>query len=719
MTVDNKLFKQTIPKIHPLSLQRNKFWKEEKRRCIEGFWAEGKWMPGVLYFFVNHWHIELNLTANSKQKVVSKPFLRDLEWEKGYVHAEARGFSGFVEDEYESCHRVLKSKTFEKDIRYLSKEVLTRLKTPKGDWKKYVPAREYLRRIHTKNLGQPLYDNFALNVVDIESRGTGKSFWGSCMIAHNFLTDGVTSYADLKLKPTSETLVGAIDSFYSNGILKKVQLGLDNLEGGIEFQGDYYPPPLSKSYSGSWASGKTVIALTEVQKGNSWLKVGSKSKIQHRTFASNPFAGNGTRPGFTLIEEVGFMDNLQEALGQLKECTANGAAKFGTIWMTGTGGDMSGGATEAVKAVFYDPEAFDCVPFVDEWEGNAKPIGFFVPAWKGLNQFKDEQGNTDEIAALGFLMDERRIAGQAKSKQPLNDELQQRPIKPSEAFLVTSGNVFPVADLKDHLNWLRAQPDDDVRGDKGTFTLNKDNTVTWKPDLEDKLTPCIYPMKEKDDTTGAVVIWEHPDESADYGYYIAGCDPYDLDKAPNSVSLGSFVLMRRAGLGNNHDKIVAEYTARPETAKDFYETGRRLLMYYGATCLHENEKNQIKMYFEQKHSLSLLAYTPTVLKANQASKVSRMYGQHMSKVVKNELELLTRDWLQGSAGEGTLNLHHIYSEPLLEELIAYNEDGNFDRVIALMLAICLQGQFHQIVVEKKEEIKKDPFFERKLFTNRR
>jgi hypothetical protein len=226
-------------------------------------------------------------------------------------------------------------------------------------------------------------------------------------------------------------------------------------------------------------------------------------------------------------------------------------------------------------------------------------------------------------------------------------------------------------------------------------------------------------MKEKDDTTGAVQIWEHPADHSDYGWYVAGNDPYDLDSAPNSVSLGSLIIMRRATVGgSNHDKIVAEYTARPSTAKDFYETCRRLLLYYDAKCLHENEKNQIKTYFEQKHSLSLLAYTPTVLKSNQNTKVSRVYGQNMSGAQKTELEIYVRDWLMAPAGEGTMNMHHIYSEPLIEELIAYNNDGNFDRVIALMLAVCLKEQFHHVVVEEKEELQKDPFFERRLYRKR-
>jgi hypothetical protein len=174
--------------------------------------------------------------------------------------------------------------------------------------------------------------------------------------------------------------------------------------------------------------------------------------------------------------------------------------------------------------------------------------------------------------------------------------------------------------------------------------------------------------------------------------------------------------MKKSSIGyDNHDKVVAEYTGRPKSAKEFYENCRRLLMYYKATCLYENNFNGLKAYFEQKNSLYLLANTPTVLKANISSSVSRVYGQHMTKQVKDELELYLRDWLLEEVGDGKLNLHHIYSTPILDELIYYNETGNFDWVIALMLTICLKAQMHHVKVSEKRKEAKDSFFTRKLF----
>jgi hypothetical protein len=73
----------------------------------------------------------------------------------------------------------------------------------------------------------------------------------------------------------------------------------------------------------------------------------------------------------------------------------------------------------------------------------------------------------------------------------------------------------------------------------------------------------------------------------------------------------------------------------------------------------------------------------------------------MTKQIKSEIELYTRDWLEEEIGDGRLNLHKIYSQPLLKELISYNDHGNFDRVIAFMLTILHTLQNHHMRVTEK------------------
>lgn len=56
--------------------------------------------------------------------------------------------------------------------------------TKDGSLKQYVPARDYLRKIHRTNLGKPLYENEAKDFMWLTARGIGKSYITSAVILH-------------------------------------------------------------------------------------------------------------------------------------------------------------------------------------------------------------------------------------------------------------------------------------------------------------------------------------------------------------------------------------------------------------------------------------------------------------------------------------------------------------------------------------------------------
>lgn len=719
----DKCVEESVPKLNPFSVKYKQYWANAKRKIFEGYWiehnGEWKWMPPGLALYVNYWTIELKKkNSKSKNKVLGRPRLRDIEWIKGYVHAWARGFSGFEFDDKYSCHKVLTFTDRDEVIPYLEDHVRESLYSKDGKLKEYKHPLKYLYEYQSENLGKPYFYNTSLNIIDIECRNIGKSFISSCFTAHNFLTDGMMDYDEYRdlivtdEKPTSETLVGAIDSKYSKGLISKMFTGLNNLPGAVTLGETLFPSPLGKKFTGSLEAGKTMQSSYDKKVGGQWVKAGSGSKIHHRTFMDNEFAANGTRPGFSTVDEVGFMGNLEPVLGQMAECTTADGYKFGTIWMTGTGGDMEGGSTESVKRVFYSPHQYECAEFDDIFENKGK-IGFFVPAWMALDEFRDEFGNVDKDKALKKLLKERQDKASGKSKQALYDLLQMKPLVPSEAFLVLTGNIFPVGELKEHLAYIESHKEVDNIGDKGIFVRDDAGEVVWKPDQS--LVEADYPVV-KGEEEGCIVIYEHP-KAKDYGLYIAGIDPYDQDKAENSPSLGSCIVYKRyKDSGETYHLPVAEYTGRPDSANEFYENVRRLLEYYNARALYENEKTGIKSYFETKNCLHLLHRQPQIIKSiSPNSNVNRTYGIHMSKQIKSEGEIYLRDWLKQEYSPGKLNLTKIYSKPILRELISYNDEGNFDRVIAFMLCILQNLEMHNIVVQETVENDYEKFFDKRLY----
>lgn len=75
----------------------------------------------------------------------------------------------------------------------------------------------------------------------------------------------------------------------------------------------------------------------------------------------------------------------------------------------------------------------------------------------------------------------------------------------------------------------------------------------------------------------------------------------------------------------------------------------------------------------------------------------------MNKQIKQWGEGMIKEWLNEEYAPGKKNLTRILSEPLLEELISYNDTGNFDRVMALMQVMIYREQLYNVVVKKKEK----------------
>jgi len=154
--INNSLFKlEHVPSFHPITQKydRLQFWKTEKRKCMEGYWVSGKWMPGELYYYINFHNI---IVEDGIYRGLSLPWLRDIDWEKFYIYTEAIGFSGFIDDDIESCHRAIKNiesgKVTKEDIikdYCIDKDgkrvdsVYNNIFNKKGELKKYVEAKDY------------------------------------------------------------------------------------------------------------------------------------------------------------------------------------------------------------------------------------------------------------------------------------------------------------------------------------------------------------------------------------------------------------------------------------------------------------------------------------------------------------------------------------------------------------------------------------------------
>lgn len=196
------------------------------------------------------------------------------------------------------------------------------------------------------------------------------------------------------------------------------------------------------------------------------------------------------------------------------------------------------------------------------------------------------------------------------------------------------------------------------------------------------------------------------------------CDPYDFDES-STTSLGScFIYKRVQNIEAYSDMIVAEYTGRPKSAEEFYENVRKLLIYYNARLMFENQNKGIYVYFANKHCDYLLADQPDILdQVVSNSKVNRKKGCHMNKQIKQWGQGLIKDWLNDSGADGVKNAYKIMSEPLLEELISANDNVNTDREMALLQVMVYREQLYNVKVkEVKKENRNRVLFDGPIFT---
>ena len=421
-----------------------------------------------------------------------------------------------------------------------------------------------------------------------------------------------------------------------------------------------------------------------------YIEKGYQSEIFALTFKDNPDAARGKDGKLFLLEEAGAFPNLKDSFNAIAPGLTAGAFITGQIIIFGTGGDMESGTVDYAD-MFYNPAAYRLLPFVNIWDENAEntTCGFFHPVTWNMEGFYNDQGNSDIEGATEFELERRRQKMEAASSSTIVEKhMQEYPFSPSEAFLTVSTNNFPVVELRNQLNRVKAE---NLHLSKGTpvYLTREEGKVIAKPDLENKLKP-IYTYKVKqDDISGCPIIFEYPVPNPPKGLYKIGFDPYQQDEGTSLAAIYVYKSIHSGTYSKNI--IVAEYVGRPQEADDVSRIASMLADLYNAEIMHENEVSHVKNYFRRIKRLDQLALQPdTVISKNvKASKVSRIYGMHMNEQLKDAGEKYIKDWLlqvrdYDENGNAILNLETIYSIGLLEELIQYNRKGNFDRVMAFM-----------------------------------
>ena len=426
---------------------------------------------------------------------------------------------------------------------------------------------------------------------------------------------------------------------------------------------------------------------------------GLLSSVFGISLKDNPDKARGIRGPLIHYEEDGLFPNLEKAWNVNRKAVEDGGVSFGFMLAGGTGG-VEGASFAGSEKLFYKPAAYNIlgIPNVfDKGSNGENECGFFWGAYLNRNECYDEEcGEPDVIKSLiEILLDRHEVKYNSSDARAITQKKAEEPITPQEAIMRTEGTVFPVADIKDYLESIGPKKESFLAEHYiGELINNHNGNIEWKP-LSDK-----YPLRAYDssdtDRTGCLEIFEMPKKNANgeiaRGRYIFGIDPIDAD---TGTSLFSII-----GMDTFTDRIVCEYTGRPRLANDAYEIALRTIKFYNGEANYESNLKGLFSYFDARNCLHYLCDVPQILRDMDMVKATNLYGNkakgtHANKEINKWGRLLQAQYMltrynEESEDDVSLKLHHIRSIPYLEECVAWNSDGNFDRVSAAGMLFLLR-----------------------------
>ena len=281
---------------------------------------------------------------------------------------------------------------------------------------------------------------------------------------------------------------------------------------------------------------------------------------------------------------------------------------------------------------------------------------FFIRASRSGDY--DIYGVPNEEATLEAIKADREAL--QDDPDDLNNIIRKEPLSEKEAFMVSSGEChFNSLAINNRIGELSYMENITEKGD-----------FIWK---EGKLYTEVEWVKNK---TGKFEISYLPTEAnlvknkrpINGSKYICGVDPIDIDlpKDEQRASKPAAIIMKRFDITdqqNSYNKtFVCKYLPkrRAKAASEFYDDLIKMVWYYGCQLLHENNKNRLQYYFEERGLQGFLIKLPGEkeygINANTDTKASML--ELKKEYVKEQVNTvpfteLLEDWLEFDIKDST------------------------------------------------------------------
>lgn len=440
----------------------------------------------------------------------------------------------------------------------------------------------------------------------------------------------------------------------------------------------------------------------------------------------NPAKIRGGRSKLVVFEEAGSFPKLLKSWQVARALVNQGGYWSGLRIAFGTGGDENAHAILGLETLFYRPTEYELLPIKNMWDKTkyGKPCGFFVPVFTCMQKFLDKDGFPLIREAIIEELRERFKFGDDKTGR--DNHIAEGPFTPVESFLRVTNSEFPLQELLNQQTKIESSVAIQKLLKKVEL-YRSEGKVKWKKSEKIEIP---FPHKPQDKRDVPVVILEEPEEGRggvpDNKYYIVH-DPYMKDKAPDSLSLGATYVMKRSST-NKADIPIAWYVGRPDIRDDYNNVLFMLADLYNAKIQSEYQGGgqDVVTYAKIEKRVNRLMKSMDILNNKEGQSKGDAYFMNLSTDSKATGITYLSSWLKTIIG---VNEHgheirvydRIYDINLLEELIRYSEDGNFDRISAMIIACYVMKQNDVLDLQETEQESNDrwnnDFFKKKHFAS--
>lgn len=490
----------------------------------------------------------------------------------------------------------------------------------------------------------------------------------------------------------------------------------------------------------SWMQRREV----KTKSGEKFYK-GRHSVISGITLKMSATKGVGGACSYGYHEEAGIAPKLDETYGFFRPAVESGIYTTGMFIAAGSVGDLKN--CKPLERYMKAPRPNKFLPVGNKWvkKGVARTeTGLYIPEQWGMPGFIDDYGNslTDEaVKYLNRRYEEMREDPKI-SPQDYQLEVSQHPVYMDDAFKHRGVSEFPIILLENQQNRIDLKNREDGWLFKPRKGLLVEDPITGKPVLKHAFSPeHQYPIKpEWVDKRGCVTIYEEPDENPELFTYFAGVDTIEADDTTTSESVFAMYIFKtvvevkykdtdnKIKTRIEGDKLVASYIGRFESkdggAEATNHQGWLLLKLYNAFAFVERSKPNFINYMQRNgRADKYLARESDVpmfkdLNYNGAGQSSKFgfvisttnkMWDYLKSYIKEYL-LTEYDRIYKANSEEVIKsirgIDKIDDYWLLEELVQYSPDGNFDRVVAFGAAVMIAKIYQQNrIIKRRNDVK--------------